>query len=226
MAVGLAIMGGAAAAQALGALGTGLAARKSATKQAEAQKRSLNAYSMALQQKAAKERGGISEAQRRQMLAGGSLQRASEGQRARDEARRGGNTSVEIDKAVVAATQAGAAQQMQGVDAMSQQQSLASKQRRDQLEMEALQSTAQAQAIDPKAIGKQAMLGTGEKMVGAFAQPASQLGAAAAAPQFQAIGQRDAMETFYGPQDWSKTDPAQFESMTQGFGNLMGYSNG
>ena len=98
-------------------------------------------YAEALKQKASTERGGISLAQRNQMAASGALQRKADVQAARDENKRGNKAQdIELEKELANVSQQGAAQQMQGIDALSQQQAQMSKARRDQLEMAALQT--------------------------------------------------------------------------------------
>lgn len=223
LALGLGIMGGAAVANALGQGMSGLRARKSAEAQARSQKAAMNMYATALQTKAAKERGGISDAQRRQMAAGGSMQRASEAQRARDEAARGrGSRDLDIEEKIVEATQAGAAQQMQGIDALSQQQAQAAKARRDQLELASMQATQQAQSIDPEAIGKAAAAGVPAAVTGSLAQPAMAAGQALAAPGLQMQGQTGALASVSGAQSWGDLTPEEQEAATNTWQALMG----
>ncbi len=197
--VGLMIIGGAAL---LGAAGQGLSAsraRRATEAQANAAKESLGEYAEALKQKASKERGGISLAQRNQMATSGALQRGSEVQAARDENKRGNKAQdIELEKELANVSQQGAAQQMQGIDALSQQQAQMSKARRDQLEMAALQTEQQAQAIDPEAMGLQAAAGAPAAITGAIAQPAMAVGQSYASPWIQAQGLKSGLNPLSG----------------------------
>ena len=208
--VGLAIMGGAAVVSALGKRASGKRAQESTEEQAKAAKKSLNKYAKALEQKASKERGGMSMAQRNQMAASGSMQRASEVQRARDENKRGsGDANIALEQGLAEASQMGAAQQMQGIDALSQQQAQTTKARRDQLEMAGLQATQQAQAIDPEALGKQAAAGTAAAITADLAQPIMQAGAGLASPYLQAQGQKSGINVLTGAKPYADLDGPQ-----------------
>ena len=208
--IGLGIMAGAAL---LGAAGQGLSAsraKRATEAQANAAKESLGEYAEALKQKASKERGGISLAQRNQMATSGALQRGSEVQAARDENKRGNKAQdIELEKELANVSQQGAAQQMQGIDALSQQQAQMSKARRDQLEMAALQTEQQAQAIDPEAMGLQAAAGAPAAITGAIAQPAMAVGQTVATPSLEAWGTAAGLGSFSGTPRYNQLTPDQ-----------------
>jgi hypothetical protein len=202
-----------AGAAALGAIGQGLSAsraKRATEAQANAAKESLGEYAEALKQKASKERGGISLAQRNQMATSGALQRGSEVQAARDENKRGNKAQdIELEKELANVSQQGAAQQMQGIDALSQQQAQMSKARRDQLEMAALQTEQQAQAIDPEAMGLQAAAGAPAAITGAIAQPAMAVGQSYASPWIQAQGLKSGLNPLSGAEGFGEMTEEQ-----------------
>ncbi len=221
--IGLGIMAGAAL---LGAAGQGLSAsraKRATEAQANAAKESLGEYAEALMQKASKERGGTSLAQRNQMAASGALQRKADVQAARDENKRGNKAQdIELEKELANVSQQGAAQQMQGIDALSQQQAQMSKARRDQLEMAALQTEQQRQAIDPKAMGLQAAAGAPAAIADTLAQPAMAAGQAWASPYLQAQGLKSGLNPLSGAsgfEDMTAAEKAMMIAPYQGVSN-------
>lgn len=183
------LIGGAIVISAAGAAASGSRERRSAEGQAAAQKRALERYAKALRSEASTIQGGMSQAQQRTLAATGAAQRASEGQRARDEVARGGSTQkVDLEKALAGATQAGAAQQQRGLDQMSQQQALANVARRDALKAQARQAEMQSQAISPYHLGLGAAAGTPSQVANAVAQPMAAMGGAGMTPYMEAKG--------------------------------------
>jgi hypothetical protein len=205
----LIVAGAGVAISAVSSLLAGRRAGKAAESQAKTQKGAMNRFAKALQSKADKIQGGMSEAQRRSLATGGALQAASAAQQARDEADRAGRV---IDEGELAdAQQMGLAAQQQGIDALSSQQAVAKAAQRDSLEMQALQASTQAQSIDPAAARQAQMapaLGqAGATIGGAVANTA--LGAAQ--PMLQTYGTTQAYDRFQASK--AGTDGVSWEAI-------------
>ena len=156
MAVGLLFAGTAIAAG--GSLLSGALSGSAAARQARAQKAATSRYAKALKQQASKMQGGMSQARIRSLQAAGAMQRASEAQQARTEAARGGRApSAMLEAELGAAQQMAAVEQQKMLDQLSQQTAERKAATRQQLQGAALQSEAQAQAIDPEAMKKATM---------------------------------------------------------------------
>jgi len=182
MAAGI-LMGVGALASFGGSLATGAMASKAAQKQAEAQKRATSRYAKALRQQASKMQGGMSQARIRSLQAAGAMQRASEAQQARTEAARGGRApSAMLEAELGAAQQMAAVEQQKMLDQLSQQTAERKAATRQQLQGAALQSEAQAQAIDPKAMKKATMAPYVGQAIGNVGSSAFSLGSSMGLP--------------------------------------------
>jgi hypothetical protein len=168
MALGMAVMGGALAAKAIGG---GIAAGM----EAKAQRKSLNKYSAALQkQQDSLKPGGISQAAQRSMMTAGALQRSAEGGSLLAQAQRGrGGVVNAADLKAVAEAQAGAqGQQQQALDAMSTQEAQRKNEQRRALQMK--QAEVGAQKDQLKGAGWRALVGGAAGAAGQVAQVAAQ----------------------------------------------------
>jgi len=177
-----------------GSLLSGALSGSAAARQARAQKAATNRYAKALRQQASKMQGGMSQARLRSMQAAGALQRASEAQQARSEAARGGGApSAMLEAELASAQQMAGVEQQKMLDQLSQQTAERKAATRQQMQMSALQSEAQAQAIDPKAARRAAFAPYAGQAVSQVAAPMSQLGLSQAAPSFKAAGMKKAV---------------------------------
>ena len=201
-----AIIGGVVSAG--GALIKGQMQGKAAESQAQAAKTAASRYAKALKMEASKIQGGISSALKDTLMTGGALQRASEAQQTRDDIARGGGPTSDQEMALAAAQQVGAAQQQQGVDASSSQVAMQKAAQRSNLQLQALQSEAQAQAIDPAAAKKMRTAEGIGAALGAAGQTAVSLTGAAA---IEKIAAADLNKAYQGLADVDMTnfDPAQ-----------------
>jgi hypothetical protein len=136
---------------------SGLSAGKAAKEQARAQKQAANRYAKALRTQAARMQGGMSAARQRSMKAGAALDRAALGQMARDEAKRGGESpSIPLEARLAESLQQSMADQQKMIDQLSAQEAQTKAGQRQALRTQALQTKAQAQAIDPDAMARAA----------------------------------------------------------------------
>jgi hypothetical protein len=227
MAAGI-LMGVGALASFGGSLASGAMASKAAQKQAEAQKRATSRYAKALRQQASKMQGGMSQARIRSLQAAGAMQRASEAQQSRTEAARGGRApSAMLEAELGAAQQMAAVEQQKMLDQLSQQTAERKAATRQQLQGAALQSEAQAQAIDPKAMKKATMAPYVGQAIGNVGSSAFSLGSSMGLPtmkqQFQAgkltklqgnVGEAATMLES-GKYDLSKLSGPQLKATTQ-----------
>jgi hypothetical protein len=170
----------------------------------------------------------MSQARIRSLQAAGAMQRASEAQQSRTEAARGGRApSAMLEAELGAAQQMAAVEQQKMLDQLSQQTAERKAATRQQLQGAALQSEAQAQAIDPKAMKKATMAPYVGQAIGNVGSSAFSLGSSMGLPtmkqQFQAgkltklqgnVGEAATMLES-GKYDLSKLSGPQLKAATQ-----------
>lgn len=129
------------------------------------------------------------------MQAAGALQRASEAQQARSEAARGGRApSAMLEAELASAQQMAGVEQQKMLDQLSQQTAERKAATRQQLQMSALQSEAQAQAIDPTAQKRAAQAAGVGQAISTLGQGAFKLGTAVGVPTFKQQFQADQLD--------------------------------